>query len=104
MFHLNRLVVYSLPTAMSSLTGNHAMDLLYLLKRTLRSSYLTHQLLEGASRNCLIYQVDRYHKDEDSEEYARTYYEALNPKSIGVRLPIHFMVWKLMVPSNKQHA
>ena len=27
---------------------------------------------------CLIYQVVRYHKDYDSEEYARTYYEALN--------------------------
>ena len=34
--------------------------------------------MEGASRIYLIYQVVRYQKDEDSEEYARTYYEALN--------------------------
>ena len=34
--------------------------------------------MEGASRICLIYQVVRYQKDGDSEEYARTYYEALN--------------------------
>ena len=27
---------------------------------------------------CLIYQVVRCHKDGDSEEYAGTYYEALN--------------------------
>ena len=31
-FLLNWLVTYLLPTAMSSLTGNHTMDLLYLLK------------------------------------------------------------------------
>ena len=34
--------------------------------------------MEGASRICLNYQVVLYHEDEDSEEYARTYYEALN--------------------------
>ena len=34
--------------------------------------------MEGASRICLIYQVARNPKDEDSEEYARMYYEALN--------------------------
>ena len=34
--------------------------------------------MEEASTICLIYQVVRYHKDEDSEEYTRTYYEALN--------------------------
>ena len=34
--------------------------------------------MEEASTICLIYQVVRYHKDEDSEEYARTYYGALN--------------------------
>ena len=27
---------------------------------------------------CLIYQGVRYHKDKDSEEYARPYYEVLN--------------------------
>ena len=27
---------------------------------------------------CLIYQVLRCHKEKDSEEYARTYYETLN--------------------------
>ena len=58
--------------------------------------------MEGASRICLIYQVGRYHKDEYSEEYAQTYYEA--HKSIGCHLPIHFMVRKLMVPSKKLHV
>ena len=34
--------------------------------------------MEGASRICLIYQVVCYYEDDDSEETARTYYEALN--------------------------
>ena len=34
---MNRLVVYSLPIAMSSLTGNNAMDLLYLLKENFKN-------------------------------------------------------------------
>ena len=34
--------------------------------------------MEAASTICLIYQVVRYHKDEDSEEYARMHYEVLN--------------------------
>ena len=36
-FLLNLLVVYSLPTAMSSFTGKHKMDLLYLLKQNLKN-------------------------------------------------------------------
>ena len=95
---MNRLDVYSLPTVMSSLTGNHTMDLFYLLTYVLINLLIT----EGASRICLIYQVVRCHKDENSEEYARTHYEALNQtlltqkhRSIRGRLPIHFTVWKL---------
>ena len=34
--------------------------------------------MEGASRIYLIYQNVLYHEDEDSGEYAQTYYEALN--------------------------
>ena len=37
-FLLNKLVVYSLPSAMSSISGNHTMDLLYLLKDNLKIS------------------------------------------------------------------
>ena len=37
---------------------------------------------EGASRICLIYEVVCCHKDEDCEEYARTYYETLNQTSL----------------------
>ena len=33
---MNRAVVYSLRTAMSNLTGNHTMDLLYLLKKNFK--------------------------------------------------------------------
>ena len=29
-------------------------------------------------RTCLTYQIVLCHKDEDSKEYGRTYYEALN--------------------------
>ena len=36
-FLLNRLVVYLLPTAMSSLTGNHMIDLMYLLKEIFKN-------------------------------------------------------------------
>ena len=34
--------------------------------------------MEGASIICIIYQVVHYHEDKDSEEFAQTYYEALN--------------------------
>ena len=34
--------------------------------------------MEGPSRIYLIYQNVLYHEDEDSGEYAQTYYEALN--------------------------
>ena len=36
-FLLNRFVVYSLPAAMSSLAGNHTMDLFYLLKENFKN-------------------------------------------------------------------
>ena len=77
-FFLNRLV-YSMPTAMSSLTENHTMDLLYLLKKSLllKISYLTYWPWHGASRICFIYQVVHCLK-RDSTEYACTYYKALN--------------------------
>ena len=69
---------------------------------------MTYQALEGALRVRLIYQVVRYHEDEDSEEYARTYYVALNQtlptQKYPGHVPIHFMVWKLMVPRKKKHA
>ena len=75
---MNRLVIYLLPTAMRSLTGNHTMDWLYLLKQKFKN-VLFNLLIIGRSFEYLsIFQVVRYHKDEDSEEYARTYYEALN--------------------------
>ena len=62
---------------MSSLIGNHMMDLLYLLKENFKN-LLFDLLITGRSFENLSYQVVRYHKGEDSEEYARTYYEALN--------------------------
>ena len=77
-FFLNRHV-YSMPTAMSSVTGNHTMDLFYLLKENLllKISYLTNLSWRGASRICFIYQVVHCLKG-DFTEYARTYYKALN--------------------------
>ena len=57
---------------------DHAMDLLYLLKENFKNLLFDLLIIGRSSRICLIYQVDCYHKDEDSEEYAQTYYEALN--------------------------
>ena len=54
MFLLNRLVVYSLPTAMSYLTGNHTMDLLYLLKENFKN-LLSDLLIPGRSFENLSY-------------------------------------------------
>ena len=78
------------------------MDLLYLLKKKFKK-LLSDILITGMSFENLSYLSScLYHKDKYSEEYTRTYYEALNQtllhKSIGGRLPIHFKVWKLMVP------
>ena len=63
---------------MISLTGNHMMNLLYLLKRNFK--YLLFDLLiTGRSFENLSYlSVVRYHKDKHSEEYTWKYYEALN--------------------------
>ena len=51
---MNRPVVYSFPTGMSSLTVNHSIDLLYLLKENFK--YLLMDLLiTGSSFENLIY-------------------------------------------------
>ena len=53
-FHLNRLAVYLLPTAMSSLTGNHTMGLLYLQKENFKN-LLFNLLITGTSFENLSY-------------------------------------------------
>ena len=53
-FFLNRLVVYSLPTAMSSLTGNYTMDFFYLLKENFKN-LLFDLLITGRSFENLSY-------------------------------------------------
>ena len=63
---------------MSSVTGNHKMDLFYLLKKNFKNLLVDSLSREGDSRICLIYRVGRSYKDGDSEEYAQTYFEALN--------------------------
>ena len=57
---------------------------------------MTYQSLEGASGICLIYQVVCYHKDENSKEYARTCYEALNKTFLTQK----YRGWS---PKNKGH-
>ena len=86
-FFLNRLV-YSMPTVMSSVTGNHTMDFFHLLKENLllKISYLTYWSWQGASRICFIFQVVHCLKG-DSAEYARTYYEALNQTLLAQKYP-----------------
>ena len=54
MFLLNRLVLYSLPTAMSSLPGNHTIDSLYLLKENFKN-LLFDFLITGRSFKSLSY-------------------------------------------------
>ena len=65
---MNRLAVYSLPTAMSSLTGNHTMDLFYLLKKNSKNLLLD-LLIPGKSfkklsylSSCLLSQRSRFRK------------------------------------------
>ena len=66
---------------------------------------ITRLKCNGALIICLIYQVVRCHKDEDSKEYARTYYKALNQTLLTQkyrdRFPIRFTVWKLMTPTKQ---
>ena len=64
-------------TAMSSLIGNHTMNLSYLLKENFKNLLLDLLITRRSFEN-FSYQVVRCRKDEDSEEYAGTYYEALN--------------------------
>ena len=42
-FFLNRLVIYSLPTVMSFVTGNHTMDMFYLLKENFPIGLFNHE-------------------------------------------------------------
>ena len=65
--------------AMSSVTGNHTMDLSYPLRENLllKISFLTYWSWQGASEICFIYQVVQCHWG-DSEEYTPSYCEALN--------------------------
>ena len=53
-FLLNRLVVYSMPTAMSSVTGNHTMDLFHLLEENFKN-VLFESLIMGRSFQNLSY-------------------------------------------------
>ena len=52
-FLLNRLFVYSLPTAMSSVAGNRTMDFFYLLKENFKNllfdSFITERSFENFS-------------------------------------------------------
>ena len=68
------------------------MDMLYLLKENFKN-LLFYLLIIGTSFKNLSYLSGcSLHKDEDSEEYARAYYEALNQ----TLLHHPFMAWKLM--------
>ena len=72
------IAIYSLPTAMNSVTGNHLSDLFYLLKENFKN-LLFDSLIMGRSfeklsylSSCSLSQRWRF------REHARTYYEALN--------------------------
>ena len=59
---------------MNSVTENHTKGLFCLFIENFKNLLFT-SLITGI---CLIYQVFHCHKDEEWEEYAPTYYEALN--------------------------
>ena len=63
---------------MSSIAGNHAIDLFYLLKKNFKNLIIWLIDHDKEPRYYLIYQVVRCHKDGDSEENAWTYYKTLN--------------------------
>ena len=73
---------------MNFLTENHTMDLLYLLIVNFKNLLFDLLIIGRSFENLSIYQVARYQKDEDSEEYARTYYEAMN-----TLLPQRYREW-----------
>ena len=57
------------------------MDLLYLLKENLRNLIFDLLIIGGSFENLFYLSIG--HKDEDSEEYAQTYYKALNQTLFG---------------------
>ena len=63
---------------MSSVTGNHAMNFFYLLQGNFKNLPFHSLITRSSSRICLISQFIRCIKDGDSEEWTRTYYEALD--------------------------
>ena len=117
-FLLNWFVVYSLPTAMSSVTGNHTMDLLYLLKENLKN-LIFDLLIRGRSFQNLSYLSSLFVVKKMEilkntlERITRHWISPCLHKSIGGRLPIYFtlsssmlenkrifslVIWKLMSP------
>ena len=56
------------------------MDLLYLLKENFKSLLFDLLIIGRSFENLSYLSSCSLHKDEDSEEYAQTYYEALNQK------------------------
>ena len=72
---------------MSSLTGNHTMDLLYLLKENFKNLLFDLLIIGRSFENLSYLSSCSLHKDEDSEEYARTYYEALNQTLLTQKYP-----------------
>ena len=101
-FLLNRLNVYLLPC---SVTGNHTMDLFYLLKENFKNLLLT--LNQGKELREYIlfiklFVVTKMEAPKNSLKHITR--QRIRPclhKSIGGRLPIHFTVWKLMAPSKQ---
>ena len=64
------------------------MDLLYLLKENFKNLLLDLLIIGRSFGNLPYLSSCSLHKDEDSEEYARTYYEALNQT-----LHIQYILW-----------
>ena len=106
MFLLNRLVVYSLPTAMSSVAENYTMDLFCLLKENFKN-LLFDSLITGMSFENLSY-LSIYSLSGGwrflsirSNVVPAIESDLAYTKVSGGCLPIHFTVWKLIAPTKQ---
>ena len=102
---LYQFVVYSLPTVVSSRTGNRTMDLFYLLKKTLKYPIwlinLEWKLWELVSLIKLFFATKMKIPKNTVELIARHWIRLCLHRGIGGRLPIHFTVLKLMAPTKQ---
>ena len=90
---------------MSSVAGNHTMDLFYLLKENFKSpiGLINHEKeLEEFDLLIKLFVVTKMEIPKNTlERITRHWFRPCLRKSIGSHLPVHFTVWKTMAPTNQ---